>query len=145
MTISKEKIMLAEKCLIDNGIEESEAEIVLQALGYILLDMELYPDEDGKLTEDVVEKYIIEKINSVIERLDRYINNVDKFQGDKRVSYYLNIEHCIGEYHAYINYLAEFYTDKFMVLQSDFEEHITNGIKTLEGLYQLSREKLTTK
>lgn len=144
MTISKEKIMLAEKCLIDNGIEESEAEIVLQALGYILLDMELYPDEDGKLTEDVVEKYIIERINSVIERLDRYINNVDKFQGDKRVSYYLNIEHCIGEYHAYIYYLAKF-SEKFMVLQSVFEEHITNGIKALEGLYQLSRENFTTK
>ena len=94
MMISKEKIKLAEKCLVDNGIEEDEAEIVLQALGYILLDMELYPDEDKKSTEYVVEKYLIEKINSIIERLDRYINNVDKFQGDKRVSYYLNIEHC---------------------------------------------------
>ena len=36
----------AEQCLIDNGIESDEAPTVLQALGYILLDKELYPDND---------------------------------------------------------------------------------------------------
>lgn len=35
-------IRKAEQCLIDNGIEADEAETVLQALGYILLDEELY-------------------------------------------------------------------------------------------------------
>lgn len=35
----------AEKCLIDNGIEPDEACVVLQVLGYILLDEELYPEE----------------------------------------------------------------------------------------------------
>ena len=34
----------AEKRLIDNGIESDEAAVVLQALGYILLDEELYPE-----------------------------------------------------------------------------------------------------
>lgn len=38
----------AEQCLIDNGIEPDEAPIVLQALGYILLDEELYPEEEVK-------------------------------------------------------------------------------------------------
>lgn len=33
---------MAEQCLIDNGIDEDEVETVLQALGYILLDTELY-------------------------------------------------------------------------------------------------------
>lgn len=42
--IDNEKIRNAEKCLIDNGIEAEEAATVLQAIGYILLDMELYPD-----------------------------------------------------------------------------------------------------
>ena len=32
----------AMKCLIDNGIDEDEAETVLQAMGYILLDVELF-------------------------------------------------------------------------------------------------------
>lgn len=38
------KIQRAEQCLIDNGIDEDEADIVLQALGYILLARELYPN-----------------------------------------------------------------------------------------------------
>lgn len=38
----------AEQCLIDNGIEPDEAPVVLQALGYILLDEELYPEEESK-------------------------------------------------------------------------------------------------
>lgn len=44
--ISKSQIKKAEKCLADNGIEKDETETVLQALGYILLDVELYPEED---------------------------------------------------------------------------------------------------
>lgn len=43
MTIPKSKIELAEQILIDNGIDPDEASIVLQALGYALLDVELYP------------------------------------------------------------------------------------------------------
>lgn len=35
----------AEQCLIDNGVEADEACTVLQALGYILMDVELYPEE----------------------------------------------------------------------------------------------------
>lgn len=36
----------AVKVLIDNGIEEDEAETVLQAVGYVLLDKELFPEDD---------------------------------------------------------------------------------------------------
>lgn len=43
--IYDERINKAEQCLIDNGIEPDEAQTVLQALGYILLDEELYPEE----------------------------------------------------------------------------------------------------
>ena len=44
--ISKSQIKKAEKCLADNGVEKDETETVLQALGYILLDVELYPEND---------------------------------------------------------------------------------------------------
>ncbi len=40
--IAAEKIRAAEKVLIDNGIEEDEASTVLQAIGYALLDKNLY-------------------------------------------------------------------------------------------------------
>lgn len=43
--INKDKINQAVQCLIDNGIEADEAEIVLQAIGYILLDTELFPED----------------------------------------------------------------------------------------------------
>lgn len=43
--INEEQINKAMQCLVDNGIEANEACIVLQALGYILLDTELFPEE----------------------------------------------------------------------------------------------------
>lgn len=43
--ITKTKRNKAEKVLRDNGIDWGECEIVLQALGYVLLGTELYPDE----------------------------------------------------------------------------------------------------
>ena len=44
------KIRAAEKCLIDNGIGADEAATVLQAIGYILLATELYPDMTEETT-----------------------------------------------------------------------------------------------
>lgn len=45
-TITKGDIERAEKVLSDNGIETDEVATVLQAIGYVLLDTELYPEED---------------------------------------------------------------------------------------------------
>lgn len=42
--ISKQQIMDAESCLTKHGIDKEEANTVLQALGYILMDKELYPN-----------------------------------------------------------------------------------------------------
>lgn len=42
VNIDEIKLKKATQCLIDNGIEPDEAKTVLQALGYILLDKELY-------------------------------------------------------------------------------------------------------
>ena len=39
--IAQEKIKKAEQVLIDNGIDPDEAQTVLQALGYVLLDEEI--------------------------------------------------------------------------------------------------------
>lgn len=45
--VSLNKIKEAEQVLIDNGIEKDEAATVLQAIGYVLLDTELYPEENN--------------------------------------------------------------------------------------------------
>lgn len=43
--ITKHDIARAEEVLIDNGIDEDEAQVVLQAIGYTLLNTELYGNE----------------------------------------------------------------------------------------------------
>ena len=42
-SIEVEDIKRTRQVLIDNGIEEDEVDCVLQAIGYTLLDTELYP------------------------------------------------------------------------------------------------------
>lgn len=130
----KDKIASAEKCLIDNGIDQDEADTVLQALGYILLDTELY-QEDEKQAEDPLEKYLVRSISELIHKLDKYVNTVDDLEGKKRISYFLNIQHCIGEYHAAMKCLAEFSSEKFMTLHSELNSHITKALEKLENLY----------
>ena len=44
IVITEDQRDSAEKVLIDNGIAEDDACSVLQALGYVLLNEELYPD-----------------------------------------------------------------------------------------------------
>ena len=44
MKITAESVKAAEKVLADNGIDEDEVQTVLQAVGYALADVELYPD-----------------------------------------------------------------------------------------------------
>lgn len=45
--IPDERLQKATQCLIDNGIESDEAQTVLKALGYILLDEEWFPADGG--------------------------------------------------------------------------------------------------
>lgn len=45
LTITQDQIHQAEKVLMDNGIDEDDAYVVLQALGYVLLDAEFYPED----------------------------------------------------------------------------------------------------
>lgn len=43
--ITEDQINTAEKILMDNGIDEDDAYAILQAIGYVLLDVELYPED----------------------------------------------------------------------------------------------------
>lgn len=49
--VNEEIRSLAEHVFTDNGIEPDEAPIVLQALGYVLLDTELYPEKEAPLPD----------------------------------------------------------------------------------------------
>lgn len=47
MSVNTETRKRAEQVLIDNGIEPDEAPVVLQAIGYVLMDEELYPEDQN--------------------------------------------------------------------------------------------------
>ena len=42
LVVGDDEIKRTEEMLVDNGIDKDEVRIVLQALGYVLLDTELY-------------------------------------------------------------------------------------------------------
>ena len=67
ISIDKKRLQKAEKCLADNGIETDETSIVLQAIGYILLDVELYPDDKKEPTLEIVDDDLIERALKIIE------------------------------------------------------------------------------
>lgn len=50
MFIDSTDVKNAKKVLVDNGIAEDEAETVLQAVGYALLDEELFPENESSGT-----------------------------------------------------------------------------------------------
>ena len=75
--ITKDDITKAEKILTDNGIEMDEAQTVLQAIGYALLDAELYGNEKGdelhnketiKKGKDQIRKTALQSIPNTMER-----------------------------------------------------------------------------
>lgn len=43
-TVTNERLKNTEKVLRDNGLDNDDAQATLQAIGYVLLDTELYPD-----------------------------------------------------------------------------------------------------
>ena len=45
VSISQDQIDECEHILIENGVDPDDAYVVLQAIGYVLLDAELYPED----------------------------------------------------------------------------------------------------
>lgn len=62
--ITRSMVINAEKVLVDNGIDPSEAETVLQALGYVLLDKELYSGQTEVIEYTEIEPFDYERKTS---------------------------------------------------------------------------------
>lgn len=62
--ITRSMIRNAEKVLVDNDIDPSEAEIVLQAIGYVLLDTELYSKQTEVIECTEIEPFDYERETS---------------------------------------------------------------------------------
>lgn len=106
--IDKTKIQKAEQCLIDNGIKADEVSTVLQALGYILLDDELYPDKKYMLITVVNREVMTEQFDSfkkahdtMLEELSIYGRIDKKFFTSEEVESPDNWGYC--RWNAYVN------------------------------------------
>jgi hypothetical protein len=64
--ITEAQVNNALQCLIDNGIDEDDAYEILTALGYILLDEELFPDEDGTVNIQQTRKFFDTETREII-------------------------------------------------------------------------------
>lgn len=100
-TSREEKIKAAEQCLIDNGIEPDEAATVLQAIGQILMDEELYSnakhhnisfsfcEEQVNIYVDVIDQRSAHAFNVLLDTLEdsipSYLDRVDEWQCEQLV------------------------------------------------------------
>ena len=69
MRIDQDRIKKAEQILADNGIDQDEVDTVLQAIGYALLDTELYPNNCERPTD--FEKAVMYFVD-IAEKHDTY-------------------------------------------------------------------------
>ncbi len=96
--ITKEQIAIAQQCLIDNGIKEEKSATVLQTLGHILINKELFSDKPiTKLNDRAISKT---KETITIKQIERGIQNgVIRFISDPNMGYGTVCE--IGDYWFY--------------------------------------------
>lgn len=66
--ITRSMVRGAEKVLVDNGIDPSEAETVLQALGYVLLDTELYSKQTEVIECTEIDPFDYERDHQEFEK-----------------------------------------------------------------------------
>ena len=56
--------------------------------------------------------------------------------GTRRITEYLNIEHDMGKYHAFIECLEEINLDEFVRIHNLTNQKVNNALKKLEEIYQ---------
>lgn len=83
-----------------------------------------------------MEKFLIDQILKIISDIDLYIDNLQQMSGTRRITEYLNIEHDMGKYHAFIECLEEINLDEFVRIHNLTNQKVNNALKKLEEIYQ---------
>lgn len=87
-----------------------------------------------------MEKFLIDQILKIISDIDLYIDNLQQISGTRRITEYLNIEHSMGKYHAFMECLEESNLDEFTRIYDLTKEKTNNALKKLEEIYQYMRQ-----
>lgn len=82
-----------------------------------------------------MEQFLIGQIIEVIKNIELYVDNVETLQGTRKITEYMNIEHGIGKYHAFMECLEEINIDKWIELHTRYESKINKALEKLETLY----------
>ena len=83
-----------------------------------------------------MEKFLIDQILKIVSDIDLYIDNLPQMSGTRRITEYLNIEHDMGKYHAFIECLEEINLDEFVRIHNLTNQKVNNALKKLEEIYQ---------
>lgn len=83
-----------------------------------------------------MENFLIDQILKIVSDIDLYIDNLQQMSGTRRITEYLNIEHDMGKYHAFIECLEEINLDEFVRIHNLTNQKVNNALKKLEEIYQ---------
>ena len=83
-----------------------------------------------------MEKFLIDQILKIVSDIDLCIDNLQKVNGSRKITEYLNIEHGIGKYHGFLECLEETNLDEFVRVYDLTKQKIDCAIGKLEEIYQ---------
>ena len=87
-----------------------------------------------------MEKFLIDQILNIVSDIDSSINILQKVNGTRKITEYLNIEHGIGKYHAFLECLEEINLDEFVRISDLTKQRIDKAFRKLEEIYQYTRQ-----
>lgn len=87
-----------------------------------------------------MEKFLIDQILKIVSDIDLYIDNLQQMNGTRRITEYLNIEHGIGKYHAFMECLEESNLDEFIRIHDLTKQKVNDALEKLEEIYQYMRQ-----
>jgi len=87
-----------------------------------------------------MEKFLIDHILKLVFDIDSSIDTLQKVNGTRKITEYLNIEHGIGKYHAFIECLEEINLDEFVRIYDSTKQRIDNALGKLEEIYQYVKQ-----
>lgn len=87
-----------------------------------------------------MEKFLIDQILNIVSDIDSSIDILQKVNGTRKITEYLNIEHGIGKYHAFLECLEEINLDEFVRISDLTKQRIDKAFRKLEEIYQYVRQ-----
>ncbi len=83
-----------------------------------------------------MEKFLIDQILKIVSDIGLYMDNLQQMSGTRKITEYLNIEHSMGKYHAFMECLEELNIDEFVRIHDLTKQKTNIALEKLEEIYQ---------